>query len=277
MLLLHGFPEFWWAWRKQANVLAAAGFRVLMLDLRGYGRSDAPPSVSSYRLPLLVEDIAAFASELGWKQFSLVGHDWGGIIAWAVAAWHPDMIKRLVVLNAPHLDVMPKVLRKTPLQVVCSAYVGFFRLPFLPEFFLSLGDFRMLRFALISTSRRGTFGSDAIERYASEWKRPGRLSAMLNYYRALTREKRVALGRIVPPVLILWGRRDHALSFPLASESLLQCVDGRILTQRHATHWIHIEEPEWVNENIVRFLSFDHARDGAPDQTAVVERSGHSG
>ncbi|WP_409996251.1 alpha/beta fold hydrolase [Rhizobium leguminosarum] len=134
------------------------------------------------------------ASELGWKQFSLVGHNWGGIIAWAVAAWHPDMIKRLVVLNAPHLDVMPKVLRKTPLQVVRSAYVGFFRLPFLPEFFLSLGDFRMLRFALTSTSRRGTFGSDAIERYASEWKRPGRLSAMLNYYRALTREKRVALG-----------------------------------------------------------------------------------
>ncbi|MDP9840489.1 pimeloyl-ACP methyl ester carboxylesterase [Neorhizobium huautlense] len=261
VLMLHGFPEFWWAWRKQSSALAEAGFRVVMVDMRGYGQSEAPTDVSDYRIANLVDDIVRLASHLGWQRFNIVGHDWGGIVAWAVASLHPMRVKRLIVLNAPHIDVMADVLRKMPSQMVRSAYIAFFQLPSLPEALLSARRFKLLVDALTKTARPGSFTDDEIERYRQQWQVEGHLKAMLNYYRALIREARPALGRIVPPVLILWGCRDRALDFRLAKESLVQCANGRMCVHRSATHWVHLEEPEWTNGHIIRFLAEDHELD----------------
>ncbi len=261
VILLHGFPEYWWAWRKQSSAMVEAGFRVVMVDMRGYGQSDAPADVSAYRLGTLVNDVVRLASHLGWQRFNIVGHDWGGIVAWAVEAHHPMRVKRLVVLNAPHLDVMESVVRRMPSQMVRSAYIAFFQLPSLPEALLSAGRFKMLADAMIKTARPATFTDDEMERYRQQWQGDGRLNAMLNYYRALVREARPGLGRIVPPVLILWGCKDRALDFRLAKESLVQCANGRMCVHRSATHWVHLEEPEWTNGHIIRFLAEDHELD----------------
>jgi len=261
VFLLHGFPEFWWAWRKQSSALAEAGFRVVMVDMRGYGQSGAPADVSDYCIGNLADDVVRLASHLGWQRFNIVGHDWGGIVAWAVTSFHPMRVKRLVVLNAPHLDVMADVLRKMPSQMIRSAYIAFFQLPSLPEALLSAARFKLLADALKKTSRPGTFTDRDIDRYRQQWQAEGRLNAMLNYYRALIRGARPVLGRIVPPVLILWGCKDKALDFRLAKESLVQCANGRMCVHRSATHWVHLEEPEWTNGHIIRFLEEDHELD----------------
>ena len=271
VLLLHGFPEFWWGWRKQMAELAGAGFRVVAIDMRGYGESDAPPEIGAYSLDRLVEDVVAVANTLNLDRFNLVGHDWGGIVAWAVAARHALLVKRLVILNAPHLDVMSPVIFRRPSQLMRSAYVGFFQIPLLPEVALSMRSYRLLCHALMSTSRPGTFTQGELARYVEQWSRPGRLRAMLNYYRTLVRRQRQALGRIVPPTLILWGCKDHALDAELAKASLLQCANGRMSMHRSATHWLHLEEPEWVNGHLLRFLGEDHELDrpdpGQSDET----------
>lgn len=261
VLLLHGFPEFWWGWRNQLPALADAGFRVVAVDMRGYGCSGCPQDVASYQLGTLVADVMKLADALGWQRFNLVGHDWGGIVAWAVAAHHPLRLAKLVVLNAPHLDVLSTVIRRKPSQLLRSSYIGFFQLPILPEKLLSVGRFKLLRRTMISSSRPGTFGSRELEKYRREWARDGRLRGMINYYRALMRHSRQPLGKIVPPTLLLWGCLDSALDPELAKASLFQCVNGRTAMHRGATHWLHHEEPVWVNTTIIRFFSEDHELD----------------
>ena len=271
VMLLHGFPEHWWSWRHQMPLLAAAGFQVVAVDMRGYGLSDAPRDVREYRLDQLVSDIVGLAEQMGWARFDLVGHDWGGIVGWAVAAGHPLVVKNLVVINAPHLDAMPEVVFRRPWQLLRSAYVGFFQIPWLPEIMLAANGHRILKNALTSTSRRGTFSESDLDRYAVEWARRGRLRSMINYYRALVREPRDPLGRIVPPTLLLWGCQDQALDPELAQASLLKCANGWLSSHRGATHWVHLEEPSWVATKIIDFLHLDKETDlpepGRHDET----------
>jgi len=236
ILLLHGFPEFWWAWRNQISALAEAGFRVIVPDLRRYGQSSAPPGWENYTVDKLVSDVVELAAALQVGRFNLVGHDWGGIIAWALAARHPVLVHRLVILNAPHLDVVQAVLKERPTQILKSSYVGFFQLPLLPERMLAAMSFKALRMALSHSAKAGTFTSMDMNAYQTEWQRPGRLGAMINYYRALVRRRPTVLGRIVPPTLIIWGCKDTTLDYKLAEASLLQCANGRMLTHRNATH-----------------------------------------
>lgn len=272
ILLLHGFPEFWWAWRNQISVLAEAGFRVIAPDLRGYGKSSAPPGWRNYTVDELVSDVVELAAALRVGRFNLVGHDWGGIIAWTLAARHPVLVHRLVILNAPHLDIVQAVLKERPTQILKSSYIGFFQLPLLPERVLAAMSFKILRMALSQTARAGTFTSAELNAYQTEWQRPGRLGAMINYYRALVPRRPTTLGRIVPPTLIIWGCKDTALDYKLAEASLLQCANGSMITHRNATHWLHLEEPEWVNENLVQYLLGDHELD-RPDP-GIFEEAG---
>jgi len=260
VLLLHGFPEFWWAWRNQIPSLAEAGLHVAAMDMRGYGRSDTPSGVKSVQLEALVGDVVALLEKMGWARIRVVGHDWGGIVAWTLAARYPHLVDRLVIVNAPHLDVMPEVLLRRPGQILRSSYIGFFQLPLVPEAVLSAGRHKLLRHALVSTSRAGTFSPEDLDRYAAEWARPGRLNTMINYYRALLRYPQKRLGKISVQTLILWGRRDHALDEFLADASLLQCDNGVVRYHDHATHWIHLEEPAWVSEKLIEFLQPDRMK-----------------
>jgi len=254
VILLHGFPESWWAWRKQIAPLAKRGFLVIVPDLRGYGDSAAPEGVDNYTLDRLAADIVGIADALGVERFDLVGHDWGGVIAWAVAGHYPDRVRRLVAIAAPHPDVMRGQMLRHPRQWLRSAYIGFFQLPRLPEKMLRARDFRRLRASLVKTSRPDTFSAAELDRYTAAWRRTGRLTAMLNYYRAL-RRKRHPIGPIAAPTLILWGKEDRFLGTHLAEASGEMCADAAVLYRPEATHWLHLEESEWLTDQIAGFLA----------------------
>lgn len=256
VILLHGFPEFWWAWRHQIGPLAEQGFHVVAPDLRGYNLSDAPRRIADYRLDILVADVLALADSFGAARFDLVAHDWGGVVAWATAATHPDRIGRLIVMDAPHPDLPARQILRHPTQALRSSYVAFFQLPWLPELLLGSRDFAGLRAMMKGSARRGTFTPAALNRYAEAWGRPGRLRAMLNWYRAL-RHRRAppAPRRICPPTLVLWGQNDSALEHHLARASVDLCDDARLVIVRNTTHWLHLEEPARINAELVRFLA----------------------
>jgi pimeloyl-ACP methyl ester carboxylesterase len=255
VLLLHGFPEFWWGWRRQIGPLAAAGFRVIAPDLRGYNQSDKPTDLDSYRLDRLGSDVVALADALGHERVHLAGHDWGGIVACWVAARHPERVIRLAILNAPHPDAVWPTIRRDPVQLLRSFYVGLFQPPAIPEAFLRANDYAALARALTATSRPGTFGEGELDRYRESWRQPGALTAMLNWYRALVRRRPERTGRVRAPTLVLWGVRDHALGPTVASESVKFCDRGRVQRFETATHWLQHEEPEAVNAALLAFLN----------------------
>ena len=256
VILLHGFPEDAQSWEVQIAALAAAGRRVVALDQRGYGDSDRPEGRAAYRLGRLVADVAAVAASLREERFDLVGHDWGGVVAWAVAARHPVRVRRLVILNAPHLAAMRSYLRRSPLQFLRSAYIALFQLPFLPELLLGLGDHALLARVLKRSSRRHAFGHAELARLRRGWRASGAMTAMLNWYRALPADRLDGGAvRVSAPTLILWGAKDRFLGRGLATAGAALCDDARIAWLEHATHWLHRDEPEAVSEAIVRFLA----------------------
>ena len=215
VVLLHGFPEFWFSWRFQIPALAAAGFRVVAPDMRGYNLSDKPKGVEGYDLERLARDVERLIGALGEERAVVVGHDWGGIVAWAVAMLHPERVGRLVILNVPHPERFSRGLR-TPRQLLKSSYAFFFQIPWLPERVLRAGDFAIVRSVFRNDPvRPGTFGEDDIDRYVEALSRPGTLTAATNFYRALARQTS-ALARALPrpieaPVLVIWGERDRFL------------------------------------------------------------------
>ncbi len=254
-LLLHGFPEFWYGWRHQIGPLAEAGLRVVVPDQRGYDLSDKPPGIAAYHLERLADDVVALADAYGFPTVRLVGHDWGGLVAWWVASRHPERIDRLAILNAPHPAIVGAYMRHHPGQWLRSAYVGMFQLPGLPERLLTADRCRALRRALTTTSRPGAFAPAEIDRYVEAWLQPGAMTAMLNWYRALVRLPRATPPRVRVPTLILWGRQDTALQPGLAEASLAFCDDGRIQWYMRASHWLAHEEPAAVNADLTRFLT----------------------
>src|SRR4051794_34874601 len=172
IVLLHGFPEFWYSWRHQLPALAAAGYRVVAPDLRGYNLSGKPRSVRAYRLRELAHDVAALIRYCGSERAVVVGHDWGGGVAWGVAMRHPALLSRLVILNCPHPVALQRALR-TPQQLRRSWYIFFFQLPWLPEASLRAGDFAGLRRLLRTAPLRPDAFTDAdVERYVAALKRP---------------------------------------------------------------------------------------------------------
>ena len=254
VVLLHGFPEFSYGWRRQIDPLAAAGFRVVAPDGRGYNLSSKPEGVRDYHLDTLIADVIGLANALGRERVSLVGHDWGGIVAWWAASRHPDRVERLAVLNAPHPAVARSYLLRHPGQMLRSWYVGFFQIPGLPEAMLRADGHAALRRSLTGTSRRGTFSETDLDAYVRAWSEPGALTGMVNWYRALRHFEAEARVRVAAPTLLLWGVRDRFLEVGLAEESLKLCDGGRLHRFDDATHWLHLEEPGLVNRELIGFL-----------------------
>ena len=264
LVLLHGFPEFWWAWRHQITPLAQQGYHVVVPDMRGYNLSDAPQDVASYDLDVLVADVVALADRYGAGRFRLVGHDWGGIVAWATAARHPDRLGRLVVMDAPHPDLWSRQILKHPTQALRSSYVAYFQTPRIPELTLGAFGFAGLRTMIQAGARPDTFKPGELDRYVKAWEHPGSLTAMLNYYRALRDGKTRRPARIAPPTLVLWGENDPYLEHHIAHAALELCDDGQLSIIKGATHWLHLEEPEQIIAKLIRFLAAeeDAGREG---------------
>lgn len=246
-LLLHGFPEDSRAWKRQIGPLARAGFRVVAPDLRGYHLSDRPAGMQAYRIDELLDDVVALIHDLGRDRAHVVGHDWGGVIAWALAIRSPEMVDRLAVLNAPHPAAFRRELQRAE-QKRRSWYVAFFQLPWLPERLLPL----LGRYAL--QGRPGSFSAADLAGYQAAWSQPGAATAMINYYRALLRFGNVAGTQVQAPTLLLWGMRDMAL-VPELSEGLEEWVpDLRVVRFPDATHWLMHDEPLRVTNLLAEFL-----------------------
>ena len=205
---------------------------------------------------MLAADVAGILDAKGWRSAAIVGHDWGGIVAWWFALKHPDRVSRLAIVNAPHPVAFRRYLPGHPGQLLKSWYVLMFQIPALPEARLRRGNWQGLTRALVRTSRPGTFSDLDLEQYRRAWERPGAIRAMVDWYRALVRyrPRTPADPRIHVPTLLIWGTEDRFLSRGLAEASLALCDEGRLEWIEGATHWVQHEEPRRVNRLLVEFL-----------------------
>lgn len=262
VLLLHGFPEHWYSWRHQLAGLADR-FRVVAPDLRGYGGTDRQ---GPYDLQTLCADVADLVHALGRERgqpdvkVTLVGHDWGGVIAWATAVLHPDVVERLAICNAPHPLAFLDTLWRHPGQIARSWYIAMFQIPGLMERMVRRDPQRTLAKMLKGAAgRRGVFGREDIQRYAEALMAPGTLEAALGYYRALPasiRKSRELRGKIAVPVLVLWGRKDPALGPELvAAAQAYVALPLAVEWFEDAGHWLQQEEPDAVTRALATFAA----------------------
>jgi epoxide hydrolase 4 len=256
VLLLHGFPEFSYGWRLQIERLAEAGYRVVAPDLRGYNLSSRPRKVRDYAGNLLADDVYVLIHALGAESAILVGHDWGGTVAWTTAMNHPEVVDKLVVLDAAH----PRKLMNglfNPRQFLRSWYFFFFALPWLPERIVRAKNFRFFR--RFVRDARPAYTPEEMEQYIEAWSQPGALTGMIDYYRFSVRQAPwKAAAAILPvsaPTLVIWGGRDRYLGQQLAEPERSDVPNlDRVERLPNASHWVHHDEADRVSELLIDFF-----------------------
>ena len=257
VVLLHGFPEFWYGWRLQIKALAAAGFRVVAPDMRGYNLSSRPEGVDNYDIEKLAGDVRDLVHERGAESALLVGHDWGGSVAWATAMTHPEIVDRLAILNAAHPRKLSEGLHH-PGQLRKSWYFFFFAAPGLPEDVVHARDWHFFRHFLQDANPPYT--DQEIERYVEAWSQPGAAAGMINYYRASVRQSQKEAAAKLRPIsaqtLVIWGERDSYLGPDLAEPDREDVPNlDRVERLADASHWVHHDEAERVNELLIDFFA----------------------
>jgi len=257
VILLHGFPEFWWSWRYQIPALAAAGFHVVAPDMRGYNLSDKPKGVQNYYVNHLTTDVAGLIKAMGEEKAVVVGHDWGAGIAWAFAMSYPKMLDKLIILNGPHPAKMMQGLRK-PSQLRKSWYMFFFQLPTLPEYRFAAKNYRMIRGAFRVDLGRNVLSDADLDRYVEAISQPDALESAINYYRAAFRAglmgKLKNWPKIDKPVMVIWGERDRYLGNDLADPGRDVVPNLRLEKLPESSHWVQVDGRGRVNELILDFL-----------------------
>jgi pimeloyl-ACP methyl ester carboxylesterase len=258
IVLLHGFPEYWYGWRQQIRPLAEAGFRVVAPDMRGYNLSSKPAGVAAYDSGLLADDIRGLIAERGAESALLVGHDWGGSVAWMTAMHHPEVVDRLAILNAAHPRKLSQGLHH-PGQLRKSWYFFFFDLPELPESVVRADHWRFFRHFL-RDARTGTFTPQDIGRYIEAWSQPNAATAMIDYYRSSVRQPpKRAEAQIRPvqaPTLVIWGQDDRYLGQELAEPDHDDVPNlDHVERLPDASHWVHHDEPERVTRLLADFFA----------------------
>jgi epoxide hydrolase 4 len=267
ILFVHGFPEFWYAWKDQ---LAEFGrdHQAVALDMRGYNLSSKPTEVDRYHMKDLVEDLRALAKALGHERFVLVAHDWGGAVAWALAIKHPECVEKLVIVNSPHPGVFARELAQNPQQQKASRYMLTFQTPGAEELLSANGYAPLVNIVMGEGLKHGHFSEEDRKAYIEAWSQPGALTGGLNYYRA---------SRIGPPAgadakprsfdpgatsltvnvptLVIWGEKDAALT-PGNLDGLDEFVpDLTIRRIPDGSHWVVHEKPAEVNGHIRAFIA----------------------
>jgi epoxide hydrolase 4 len=256
IVLLHGFPEFWFSWRLQIAPLAAAGFRVVAPDLRGYNLSSRPKGVDAYSADVVAADIRGLIQERGAESAFVAGHDFGGTVGWAMAMNHPEVVDRLAILNAAHPRKLNEGL-KHPGQLRRLWYFFYFQPPGVPEATVRAGNWRFFR--RYQRDAQPPYTPEETQRYVESWSQPGAATAIINYYRAAVRGSKKAQAEIRPiaaPTLVIWGQRDRYLGPKLAEPDHDDVPNlDRVERLDHASHWVHHDEPERVTQLMAGFFS----------------------
>jgi len=255
LLLLHGFPDFWYGWREQIRFFTRRGFRVIAPDQRGYNLSDKPPGIDSYHLDALALDIKELLLKRGVKKCVVIGHDWGGMVAWHLATRYPELLAGQIVVNVPHPLAMKEAIRSRVSQKMKSWYVYFFLIPWLPEKLLALRNWRLLTNSRSRASLPGIFQENPAL-YHEAWSRPGAFQAMLNWYRCvIQREIEYPENlRLSVPTRILWGVGNETIELTAAERSLEFCEKGRLDLIEGAGHWAQQEKIGEVNALMLDFI-----------------------
>ncbi|MBK9714739.1 MAG: alpha/beta hydrolase [Kouleothrix sp.] len=268
LVLLHGFPQCWWAWRQQLALFQpgrapgqdlAERFTVVAPDLRGYNETDRPSW--GYELDVLAQDVVALIHELGHDRAVVAGHDWGGGVAWALAIAHAHLVERLIVLNSPHPALFAQALGTNWRQMLRSWYFLFFQLPWLPEALLRASDFAALeRMFRGTTADQAAFDDQDILIYKRALSQPGALTAAINYYRAVVQQGARGMYRgtgmrVAAPTLLIWGERDPALGRELVEGTERFAPDLRVRFIPECSHWVMEERPDLVNRHVLEFLA----------------------
>ncbi|MEM3526078.1 MAG: alpha/beta hydrolase [Candidatus Jordarchaeaceae archaeon] len=261
MVMLHGFPDFWYSWRYQIPVMSKY-FRVVAPDMRGYNESEKPEGVEKYSLNLLVEDVMGLIKAFGEEKAIIVGHDWGAIVSWAFAMTHPEATERLIIMNVPHPAVWQEKAKYIPRQLQKSWYIFFFQKEKVPESYLSRNNYMVLRETLrTSTFKKNVFSEEDLAKFVEAWSKPGALTASINYYRANLRpeifmeEIPLKFPKITSPTLVIWGEEDLALTLEV-SKGAEKYIDAPYTIKYipKCGHWVQNEKPELVNKYILDFL-----------------------
>ena len=257
VILLHGFPDFWYGWRHQITALSEAGLRVWAPDQRGYNLSEKPEQVDAYSLDALAADVIGLIDAAGVEQAAIVGHDWGGAVTWWTANKYPERLRKVAIINTPHHYAFRKMIETSWAQKWRSAYMQVARLPRIPELILSGFNWWYLTRGLRGSAQPGTFGLEEMAAYRAAWSQPGALTAMLNWYRAVFRVSldRVPDWRITVPTMLIWGAQDVFFVPGLAEASIDLCDDGRLELLPDGTHWVAVEAAGRVNGLLTEFLA----------------------
>jgi pimeloyl-ACP methyl ester carboxylesterase len=258
VVLLHGFPDFWYGFRRQVAFLAERGFRVMAPDQRGYAESDKPASIAAYQIRELTADVLGLIEAAGREKAHVVGHDWGGGVAWMLAVRNPEKVERLAILNAPHPTVMMTTLKGSAEQLLRSWYMFFFQLPRLPEKLLTAGGGRKAFDSIAAEAAPGAFTEADYALYREAWTRPGAATGMVSWYRAMFRNlKSLPRGqdaRVRVPALVIWGTGEKYIVRAMADESVALCDDGRLELIEGASHWVKDDAPDRVNALLEGFF-----------------------
>lgn len=256
VVLLHGFPDCWLSWLAQMPVFAQQGYTVVAPDLRGYNETERPNGMAAYRLELLGRDVEALARHYG-GSVHLVGHDWGGVLAWHVAMHHPQVVSSLAVLNAPHPAAYRRALRRGWAQRMRSWYILAFQLPWLPEQLWRWRRLALFRRVLRSGAAAPTADmpdpSPLEAQYLHAFSTRGAWTAAINYYRALLRFPPPRDVVIDAPTMLLWGERDPYLGVELLTGFEKWVPNLTVERLPEAAHWLQHTHASQVNEALLRF------------------------
>jgi epoxide hydrolase 4 len=252
VILLHGYPEFWYAWRGPMAVLAEAGFRVIVPDQRGYNLSDKPASIDAYKLDRLAGDVVGLADALGYDKFFLAGHDFGGQVTWWTLLLHPERVEKAVVINKEH----PYANRNhKPSEDEIDWYMSFLQIPWLPGYVGRLGNWALLEKTLRETSLPGAFPDADLDQFRSAWDKDGAIHAMGKWYRANAKfEMDVGDARIAPPTLVIIAAGDAFTPIDLARRNVLFLENGEVRELDTGTHWVIQEEPLLIGRAMADFF-----------------------
>ena len=252
VLLLHGFPEFWYAWRKPMAILAKAGYRVIVPDQRGYNLSDKPNGDEHYNLDELTTDMSALVKKLGYEDVNLAAHDWGGGVAWWMVLHNPELVRRFFVIDTPHPSAGESFQTE---EETNTWYRDFIRLPFIPTYLARLNDWQMLTDTFVNGSKANSFSPEDLDQFRSAWDHENAINTMVAWYRADNENIKEPESRQVDvPTMVVIAPNDFYIPSDLTVRSMPFLNNGELLRLEQGSHWIIQEQPEMIAQHLIEFI-----------------------